>query len=162
MRYVSGMLVLVALGLVAVGQEQATQAHGTVNELMIGIIDPSTNTVGYAAFVDPEAPDDEPGIDPYGGWLKVETAAIAMAESANLLMLPGRLCSNGQSAPVDQEDWIAWTQDLRNTGLAAYAAAGEESMDTLLDMADEFSASCVACHTRYVDVGGDPSNRCMP
>ena len=36
--------------------------------------------------------------DVYGGWQSVENAALALAESANLLMIPGRMCSNGKPA----------------------------------------------------------------
>lgn len=31
----------------------------------------------------------------YSGWQVVENAAIALAESADLIMIPGRLCRNG-------------------------------------------------------------------
>jgi hypothetical protein len=155
-------ILLVAATAVSPAQAPITEAHGTVNELMIGIIDPNTNTVGYAAFLDPEAPSDEPTTDAYAGWPRVQSAAIAMAEAANLLVIPGRMCSNGQPAPVDEEDWIEWTGDLRAAGLAGYQAARNKSQDTLLDLSEQMTASCIACHTRYLDVGGDPTNRCMP
>ena len=155
-------MVLLAMSLVSSGQERGTEAHGTVRELMIGIIDPSTNIVGYAAFIDPEAPTDEPGFDPFGGWVKVRGAAVAMTESATLLAMPGRLCTNGLPAPVDQDDWIEWTEDLRVAGLAGYEAARNESQEEVLEISEQLTTSCTGCHTRYLDVGGDPENRCMP
>jgi len=162
MRSLGCLLALLSLGLAGAGQAPATEAPGTVNEVMIGIIDPNTNTVGYAAFLDPDAPSDSAAADQYAGWERVRSAAIAMAESASLLMMSGRLCSNGMPAPVDQEDWIAWSMELGEAGLAGYAAAKRESMDALLELGEQLTASCVSCHMRYVDVGGDPENRCMP
>jgi hypothetical protein len=162
MRSLAALFLAPLVALAVTAQEPASQVRGTVNEIMIGITYPTSNTVSEAVFVDPEAPSDEISFDPYGGWLKVQTAAIAMAESANLLGMPGRLCSNGEPAPVDQDDWTDWVDDLRATGMSAYAAAKAESQEMLLEMAEELSASCVDCHTRYLDVGGDPLNRCMP
>jgi len=69
---------------------------------------------------------DEPPSDAYAGWTRVQSAAIAIAESANLLAIPGRLCSNGQAAPVAEEDWIGWTEEL---GLAGYDAATNRSQE---------------------------------
>ena len=162
MRSLVVFSVVLSAAIVGPGPEQSAEVHGSVNEIMIGIIYPTSNIVGDAVFQDPEAPSDEPGFDPYGGWLKVETAAIAMAESANLLAMPGRVCSNGLAAPVDREDWIDWVEDLRATGMSAYAAAKAQSQDMLLELSEDLAASCVDCHTRYLDVGGDPGNRCMP
>ena len=161
MGLLRGLPALLAMSLVAACQPApAIQPHGTVNELMIGILEPGTNVVGTAAFEDPEA---QPSIgNPYAGWPGVESAAIAMAESAGLLLIPGRVCSNGQPAPVDQEDWIQWTADLRESGLANYEAARRRDQDALFELSEPLLATCTDCHTRYLDVDGVPGNRCMP
>ena len=41
----------------------------------------------------------------YGGWQLVENNALAIAETANLLMIPGRMCENGRPVPLDREDF---------------------------------------------------------
>jgi len=149
------------MGLVVTGQEAGPEAHGTVNEVMIGIVDPNTNTVGYAAFIDPEEPSEDDATDTYAGWERVRSAAIAMAESANLLLMPGRLRSNGESAPSDAADWIEWTNEMRDAALRAYEAARAESQDTLLDISESLTAACSSCHARFLG-GDDPAARCVP
>jgi len=32
----------------------------------------------------------------------------------------------------------------------------------MLDLSEQLTESCIACHMRYLDVGGDPANRCKP
>jgi cytochrome c553 len=162
MRILSLLLTLVVLSVAVTAQDSGPEAAGTVNELMIGITFPNSNIVNEAAYEDPEDTSDDSLFDTYVGWLKVEAAAVAMAESANLLSIPGRLCSNGERAPVEQEDWATWVEDLRESGKAAYEAAKAKSQDTLVELSDQLIASCVDCHARYLDVGGDPNNRCMP
>lgn len=160
MKLVHGWPALPAMMLVGACQAPVIQPHGTVNELMIGILEPGTNVVGNAAFQDPDA---QPSLgNPYAGWPGVESAAIAMAESASLLSIPGRVCSNGQAAPIDQQDWIEWTAELRETGLASYEAARRKDQDALFDLSERLLATCTDCHTRYLDVDGEPGNRCMP
>jgi hypothetical protein len=41
----------------------------------------------------------------YTGWPVVENAAVTLAESADLLLKPGRLCSNGRPVPLDRADY---------------------------------------------------------
>jgi len=55
MRHSPGLLVLAATSFVWSGQGPTAEPHGTVNEIMIGIVDPNANTLGFAAFLDPEA-----------------------------------------------------------------------------------------------------------
>lgn len=156
-------LVLLTTGTVAARQERGTDAirpHATVNEIMIGIIDPNTNIVGTAAFIDPAAPPDDPFTQPRG-WVGVRSAAAAMAEAANLVRTP-RACSNAMPAPTDAADWIDWTEEMRQAALASYAAAERESMEELLDLSEQLTAPCAACHARYLDVSTDPSASCAP
>ena len=42
----------------------------------------------------------------YSGWELVDYAAIALAESAPLMLTPGRRCENGKPVPVNDPDWI--------------------------------------------------------
>src|SRR5262245_47138965 len=81
----------------------AVQVHGTLDQVMKGILFPSSNVI-FAAQSDNPA-DVKPAADPalatnplassYGGWQAVENSSLAIAEAANLLTIPGRKCSNG-------------------------------------------------------------------
>ena len=87
----------------------------TVNQLMHGILFPLGNTVFFAQADDPAAisRDPMPSSSPnpltglYGGWQAVENSALSLAESAELLLIPGRTCSNGEVVNVEDADWIA-------------------------------------------------------
>ena len=145
------------LAVTVAAQAPETLVHGSVNDVMIGIIYPSSNILFEAQAEDPNTPSDEFSFDSYEGWVKVQSAAIAVAESANLLTIPGRLCANGTPSPVGAEDWQGWVRDMRASGTDAYEAAQSESQDALLEITDRLSASCSSCHARYVDV----ADRCV-
>src|SRR5207237_722321 len=74
-------------------------------QLMRAIVYPSSNVVFAAQSELNFPPVKDPATSPnpltstYGGWQAVESAAMALAESANLLTIPGRICSNGVPAP---------------------------------------------------------------
>lgn len=38
----------------------------------------------------------------------------------------------------------------------------DEPEPGMLDLSEQLTESCIACHMRYLDVGGDPANRCKP
>lgn len=70
----------------------------------------------------------------FGGWEAVENASLTLAESANVLLFPGRACANGNVAPVQRHDWIEYTKLLRDAGQAATKAAKTKNQDTMVDM----------------------------
>src|SRR3954447_20625401 len=92
---------------------QAPKLDANLLQLMRGTLYPASNVL-FAAQEDlskqPAAGD--PSISPnpltttYGGWPAVENAGLAIAETSRLLLLPGRMCSNGRPAPVARADWI--------------------------------------------------------
>ena len=86
---------------------------------------------------------------PYGGWNAVENAALALSESANLLMIPGRLCMNGKPMPLNRPDWPKFVAQLRAAGQAAYKAAQSKNMDNIIDVAATVTEACSACHDVY-------------
>jgi hypothetical protein len=126
---------------------------------MKGIIYPSAN-VFFAAQVDDPAkikPDSKPSVSPnlltstFGGWEAVENSAIALAESASLLSIPGRKCSNGVDVPLKNPDWKKFVAELRESGILAYKAAQSKSQDAIVDVAGKVSDACSACHDVYRD-----------
>jgi hypothetical protein len=138
-------------------------------QLMRGIVYPSSNVVFAAQSELNFPPVKDPATSPnlltstYGGWQAVESAALALAESANLLTIPGRMCSNGVPAPVTRPDWVKFTQGLRDAGLAAYKAAQSKSQDAIVDASGTVADACSACHEVYRDKpGGGLPDRCKP
>jgi len=148
-----------------------SQVHGDLRQVMRGILFPNSNVVFFAQGNDPAAvPKDADGttsVNPlagvYGGWEAIENSSIALAEAANLLTIPGRMCANGKPVPVQNADWQRFVQGLRDAGTASYKAAQSKDMDKMLDAADTLTNACSECHDVYREKseqrGGDAA-RC--
>jgi hypothetical protein len=138
-------------------------------QLMRGTLYPASNVI-FAAQEDLSklTPPPDPSVSPnpltstYGGWTAVENAALAIAESANLLLLPGRVCANGRPVPVRRADWVKYVQGVRQAGLAAYKAAQTKSQDAIVDVAGSVSDACAACHDVYREKKTGNQDRCLP
>lgn len=147
----------------------AAQIHGNLVQVMRGVLYPASNVVFAAQSVDPAtikpANDPSTASDPlassYGGWEAVSNAGIALAEAANLLIIPGRVCQNGKPVPSQNPDWQKWVAELRAAGMTAYKAGQAKSMDAVLDAADVMSTACANCHDKYREVAGGDANRCQ-
>jgi mono/diheme cytochrome c family protein len=165
----------------ATGQGPAFPPSGNMAQVMRGILFPSSNIIFNVQGQDPGAPrvpyeagktnfswaDWGAGI--YSGWEVVDYAAIALAESAPLLMTPGRRCENGKPAPVERADWLKFTQELVEAGRAAYKASQTRNQAAVDEISGRVADACLACHEVYRDKPGgtpaDPSNkaaRCVP
>src|SRR5579872_7137440 len=123
----------------AQAQPPALPVPATLNQLMRGTLYPSANVVFAAQDVNPadipRAKDPNMATDllttVFGKWEAVENSALAIAEVANLLTLPGRKCSNGLDVPVKNADWDKFVQQLRDAGMAAYKAAQAKDQDKM-------------------------------
>jgi hypothetical protein len=69
-------------------------------------------------------------------------------ESANLLVISGRKCSNGKEVPLRNADWAKF-QELRDAGMTAYKAAQSKNRDDILTAADVLTAACADRHEKY-------------
>ncbi len=153
-------VILMALGLGLPAQTPATmQVQTDLNQLMRGVLYPASNVVFSAQTDNPADVKYVPGKDPsmatdplasvFGGWQAVENAALALTESANLLLIPGRKCANGVPVPMNSPDWSRFVQDLRDAGMKAYKAAQSKNQDQMVDAADTLSAACAGCHRKW-------------
>jgi hypothetical protein len=128
-------------------------------QLMRGILYPASNVIFAAQNDNPADAKPAKGQDPalatdplvstYGGWLAVENASLALAEGANLLMIPGRKCANGLPVPMNNPDWAKFVQGLRDAGMKAYQAAQSKNQDKILDAADTMTTACANCHDKW-------------
>jgi hypothetical protein len=147
----------------------APEVHADLNQLMRGVLYPAANVVFFAQSENPADVKPVPGQDPsmatdpltstFGGWQATENAALALAESANLLLIPGRLCSNGAPVPVNDPAWSAFVRGLRDAGMKAYAAAQAKDQEKMIALSETVSASCAGCHRKWRD-RKTPANRC--
>ena len=173
MRVLSLVVSMMLVAGMATGQQDPPpEATGDLAEVMRGILFPNSNILFDAQSTDPGADADENASEGgasarfagvYTGWEQVENAAIALAESANLITLPGRTCENGEPVPIDQDNWKQWTQELREAGEIAYRAALNKSQDEVIDATNYVAEACSNCHGTYRDSYSDPpKERCVP
>ena len=137
--------------------ELKPQVDAVLAQLMRGILFPASNVI-FSAQKDNPA-DVKPAKDPstatdlldgsYGKWEAVENSALAIAEAANLLILPGRKCANGRDVPVKNPDWPRLVQGLREAAMTAYHAAQSRDQAKMVDAAATLNAACANCHDRY-------------
>ena len=137
----------------------AMQVQADLNRLMRGVLYPASNVVFSAQTDNPADLKSVPGKDPsmatdplvstFGGWQAVENAALALTESANLLLIPGRNCANGLPVPINNPDWPRFVQELRDAGMKAYKAAQSKNQDQMVEAADTLSAACAGCHRKW-------------
>lgn len=164
-------LVLLVASVFAQGQSQAPEtpapAPANLTQLMRGTFYPSANVVFWAQDENPDAfphaKDPNMATDllgsTFGKWQAVENSALAIAELATLLDVPGRKCSNGADVPVQNADWAKFVKELRDAGMTAYAAAQSKNQDKMIDAAGVLTVACAHCHGRYRD-RRNPSDRC--
>jgi hypothetical protein len=135
----------------------AQRPVANLSQLMKGTLYPSSNVIFAAQTENPA--DVKPAADPamavnpltsvYGKWQAVENGALAIADVTNLLMIPGRKCSNGLNAPLTNADWPKLVQGLRDAGMAVYKAAQSKNQDAILMAAGDLSEACENCHAKY-------------
>jgi len=126
------------------------EVHANLAQLMRGILYPASNIVFAAQSDNPS--DIKPAQPPssatdlltstYGKWQAVENSALAIGEAANLLVLPGRKCSNGRDVPIRNKDWSQFVQQLREAGMTAYKAAQTKNTDNIVTAADPLTMAC--------------------
>jgi hypothetical protein len=139
------------------GAVPAARVEATLAQLMRGTLYPASNVVFAAQNDDPakvpQAKDPSVALNllesAYGQWVAVENSGLAIAEVANLLMLPGRKCSNGLDVPLKNPDWPKFVQGLREAGMAAYKAAQSKNQDNILMAADTMTTACANCHDKW-------------
>jgi hypothetical protein len=145
------------------------QVHADLNQLMRGALYPAANVVFVSQVDDPEElkkagrGDPSMSTDPlnaaFGGWVAVENAALTLAESANLLTIPGRSCANGVPVPAKDAAWAAFVQQLRTGSMKAYQAAKTKDQEMMIEASNAVNASCEGCHRRWRNPR-TPANRC--
>lgn len=105
---------------------------GTMSELMVKIIYPTSDAVFY---ITTRTPQDAVG------WADLEGKTLMLAEAGNLLMLPAHR--------RDDDRWLTDARLMRDAGAAAYKAAKARDVKALEDVNESLYQSCVTCHQHY-------------
>jgi hypothetical protein len=115
-----------------------TARVGTMSDLMVHIIYPTSDAVFYVSSRSPETEAQ---------WKELQAKTLTLAESANLLMMAGRT-RPGQ--------WDRDSRQMLDAAWAAFKAAKAKDLDGVEAVSDQLYESCVACHKAYRPDYGKP------
>jgi len=104
-----------------------------VQQVMTAITIPASDAIFGAA-------SDTPKTD--GAWQALQNNALVLAESGNLLMIPGRA--------KDNQEWVKQSQAMIDAAMIAFNAAAAKNADKLADAGDKIYATCETCHNKYM------------
>jgi len=105
---------------------------GSMSELMIRLIYPTSDAVFYITTRTPQTQQE---------WEELQNKTLTLAESANLLMMPGRA--------RDQDRWLVDAKRMYDAGATAYRAARAKDVAALEAVNEDLYQSCVECHRHY-------------
>lgn len=118
---------------VAMAQAPTFEPVGTVRQVMLGIVKPTSDVVFKFQF-DPPKTDEE--------WATLQNNALNLAEAGNLLLLPGRAKDNGE--------WAKNAKSLVKTGSQAFNAANAKDAKALETIGNNIDDTCESCHAIYL------------
>jgi cytochrome c556 len=141
------MALVIAAGALAAGcSKPAPAQHETASaatptfkviapsrQIMLAVTIPASEAV-FNAAAEPPTSDEQ--------WATVERAALALAESGNLLLIPGRA--------VDDGEWSRFAHMLIDTAAQAYSAAQAKNLDGVADAGNVIYEACEGCHKKYM------------
>lgn len=143
-------LVLVAAGLAVLAGCQGAPAAppfkpiADVKQLMEGTIDPNADVIWDATgWIDTAAGTEERRPRTQAEWSAVRNSAITLTEAGNLLMMVPRAKDGGE--------WMKRSQELVDTGLAAWKAAEARNVSALFTVGGDIYEACSHCHQQYMD-----------
>lgn len=154
---------------------------GTIKEIMHGIIDPSADALWEAVSIDVTAAGVVETVPRTNeDWYAVRRHALLLAESANLLRVPGRRVAPAVPIPSlvdeppapedlppeqiqilidrDRAKFARLSQGLIDAALVAIKAADTKDVGRLSEAGDLLDRACEACHSEYwYPKGGAPA-----
>jgi hypothetical protein len=109
-----------------------TRNVGSMSDLMVKIIYPTSDALFY---IESRTPTNE------AEWNVFEGQMLMLAESANLLMMPGRA--------RDQKQWMVDAKLMLDAGALAVKAAKTKNVEAISALSDQLLESCTSCHKHY-------------
>ena len=116
--------------------------YGNLKQVMRAVALPNSDII-FAIQQKPPKTDME--------WQAVVNAAVAIEELENLIMIPGRIRSNGQPAPVQNADYAKFAAALAPAGRDCLKASLQKNQDAVTNCTDSLSQACDNCHKVYRD-----------
>lgn len=114
------------------GEIPGIKSVGSMSELMLDIIYPTSDQIFYVARNEKKTEKD---------WIDIRQAALMLAESANLLMADNRA--------KDKDRWMRDAGLLQDVGIKAYKLAKARDEEGLEGLNAELYEACQSCHVDY-------------
>jgi hypothetical protein len=147
-RFVALLMLAAPVALASSGCRGAAQSAqqpyrvvASVDEIMDGIIIPSSQTIFDAVVYSngeliqsPKSDDD---------WFRLRVSAMAVAEGGNLLLMPPRA--------EDAGDWSTFSRTLTDAAVEVAEAAEAKDIERILQTGSVMYNACTACHEKYVN-----------
>ncbi len=117
----------------AMAQAPTFHPVGTVRQVMLGIVKPTSDVVFKFQFDPPKTDED---------WATLQNNALNLAEAGNLLLLPGRA--------KDKGEWSKNATALIEYGTQDFKAANAKDAKAMEMLGDKIDETCEACHAIYL------------
>jgi len=116
----------------ATTQQSSPNLVASVTQLMRAMAVPASNALFDVARTPPK--DDSE-------WAAIEDSAALLAESGNLLMMPGR----AENTAV----WTKTSQAMVDAGATALRAAQARNLDAIIEAGNQIVDACESCHEKH-------------
>jgi hypothetical protein len=134
-------LIIVAFALCAACSSSADlRPIATIEQIMETTVEPVSNAIFDAAVWEngvrvggPRTTDD---------WKALEANAMMLAETGNLLLMPGR--AKGDAG------WVTRTEDMKVAAMEAVTAAQARNIDAMFIAGGHIYQACTGCHLQYI------------
>jgi hypothetical protein len=133
---------------------------GYVKDLMNYLMMPSASGVWNAVAT----VTDQTGVHEFrpktdDDWNHVIAAATELAETPNLLMVPGRKrCVGGEIPAAFQTDFRRKAREVAEAATVALLAARKRDADALAEAGERIDVACDECHEKYQLLDDDPTD----
>lgn len=123
--------------------EMPYQATVSMRNFMVWVMEPAADVLwDSAGFIITEEGEQDLQPTTQQGWDNVRNAATVVAETGNLLMMPGYR--------ADEADWVEYAAGITRAALQAREAAIAQDADALFDAGGALYNVCRACHNKYI------------
>jgi hypothetical protein len=161
------LLAVAAAGCRRAPAEAPYNPTATVQDIMLGIIDPSADvlwnsvaTIVSSSGVEERQPRTEEE------WIALRRAALQIVEGSNLLIIPGRQVAKAGTVsenpgielhpeeiqPLIENDratWYARAKELHDSALPMLQAIDKRDVAALADGGERLDMACETCHQAY-------------
>jgi hypothetical protein len=109
----------------------------SINAMMVGLVDDASHEIWDAAVEKTKPQTDQ-------DWFHLQHHATKVALSGTLITIPGT--GQADAAWVTKPEWIKFSKDLADAGLAALDAANKKDHAALSAAGDRLVTTCENCH----------------